>query len=195
MGGLEPEINQVNTVGPDQQRLRKSVSEQLLNLVGGYGPEQYRAGHTALMDLLAGTPTDSSRIESHMLRQFDREIAPRINEGFAGISGSLSSRRNTTTANALGDLQGQIGALQVGLTESARNRQLQALGAALAPLGLAAQFSTTPTLESMASESPGSRIFRYGHEGALTAMTSWGGKGSPASSPGPGYTFGQGPRR
>ncbi len=35
------------------------------------------------------------------LRTFDREIAPRIDLGFAGIGGSLSSRRGVSRANAL----------------------------------------------------------------------------------------------
>jgi len=38
------------------------------------------------------------------LRTFDREIAPRIDLGFAGIGGSLSSRRGITRANVLGDI-------------------------------------------------------------------------------------------
>lgn len=38
------------------------------------------------------------------LRTFDQQIAPRINTAFAGIGGSLSSRRGTAQTNALTDI-------------------------------------------------------------------------------------------
>lgn len=72
-----------------------------------------------------------------MLRQFDREIAPRIAGSLAGQGATFSSRRGDITAQALGDLQTQaLGELSrvvredtllsAQLAEQAAQRSLQA---------------------------------------------------------------------
>lgn len=83
--------------------------------------------NAALQELLSGSPTDSSAIEASMLRSFDRRVAPRIRQEFGRHGALLGSKRGEAVGEALGDVQGQIGTLQAGLRESARNRQLQAV--------------------------------------------------------------------
>lgn len=164
MGSFEPEITPIRNVTQPQFNIQKLVEQQLRGLLGGEaGPGATgAASQLALLQLLGGAPTDFSGIESAAFRRFDREVAPRINTGFAGIGGSLSSRKATETSRALGDLQGQLAGVQTGLIESARGRQLQAIQAALQPLQIGAGFSTQNTLENLASESPLSSGIRQG---------------------------------
>lgn len=88
----------------------------------------------ALNELLSGAPQDISglkrSLETDAFRRFDRFAAPRIQSQFARHGASFGSRRGEAVGRSLGDLQSrlssQIGGLQTGLIESARNRQLQA---------------------------------------------------------------------
>lgn len=75
-----------------------------------------------------------------MLHSFDREVAPRIREGFAGFSG-FSSRQGEAQSQALSDMNvganAQLASWQQGnqqlsasLAESAANRRFGAIGQA-----------------------------------------------------------------
>lgn len=90
------------------------------------------------------------------LREFDREIAPRISSGFAGIGGTLSSRRGDTMARALGDVYGNVQSSIANLLPTIQNQPLQQAlaqiegfsaleSARLAPLGLLGSLATAQT--------------------------------------------------
>lgn len=125
---------------------RNQLLEQLLN-VGGDSRTQ-----SALTDLLSGKATNvkpfwRKGVLNPALRQFDREIAPRMEAQFAQHGASLGSRRGSTISQALGDVysnaQGQLAQMQTAMRESAKQRQLSALGIPLQQtLGQIAGFQT-----------------------------------------------------
>ena len=95
----------------------------------------------ASFDLSPETTADrfQKAVKEPLLRTFDEDIAPRINEGFAGQGATFSSRRGDSQRKALEGLQTQMSAqlaetnyqnqaLQAQLAESATNRQLQGVG-------------------------------------------------------------------
>ena len=74
-------------------------------------------------------------VQAPMLKEFDREIKPRLNEAFAGAGGLFSSRRSDALGRGLGDLNDKyselLGKAQLDtrtlaaqLAESAANRSL-----------------------------------------------------------------------
>lgn len=105
----------------------------------------------ALKRLLSGEPAYDlspqrtasyfqSAVTDPMLRTFDEEIAPRINDAFAGQGGTFSTRRGLAHRRALEglqtDLASQLGQAQLSnqqlaaqLSDSAANRSLAAAGA------------------------------------------------------------------
>jgi hypothetical protein len=166
MGDLfEPDVTQEPTTSGYQQQVQALIAQQFPGLFRGVRSllPQRKA---ALSEILQGTPTDVSAIEHAMLRRFDREIAPRIGASFANVGGTLSSRRGETTAQALGDVGAQIGALQTQLIEGARNRQLaasqQVLSERLAPFGVGGSFSTAGTMDTLVQPSIGSQLLGVG---------------------------------
>ena len=82
----------------------------------------------ALTEQLSGKPTGAGAILTQSLRAFDQEIAPRINRGFARQGASFSTRRGVETGRQLGNLRADFQSQLVGLSESAKQRQLSAIG-------------------------------------------------------------------
>lgn len=120
-------------------------------MIGQYHPDQFlNSQRRGVRSLLSGLPsfdlspevTDAyfnDTVKAPLLRSFDRDIAPRIAEGFAGV-GAFSSRAGIARANALGDLTTSLAAERSRLAY-----QDQALAAQLAesavgriPIGLQA---------------------------------------------------------
>lgn len=90
------------------------------------------------------------------LAAFHRDIAPQIGESFAGIGGTLSSRRGQAFSDALSDLHTNAQASLAAQLPTIQNFPLQQTlsqigglgalqGATLAPLSQALQFALTPT--------------------------------------------------
>lgn len=122
-------------------------SELLQSLMGG-DPRV----DNALTSLLSGKasnvkPAWRKGVLEPSLRQFDRQIAPRMESQFAQHGGSLGSRRGATVSQALGDVYsnatGQLAQMQLAAGESAKQRQLAAAGIPLQQiLGQVQGFST-----------------------------------------------------
>ena len=94
-------------------------STGVLGALGQINPFSQAPGFSsALSQALSGSPVGEinlgadvtqqffeKSIQAPLLRAFDQEIAPRINEAFAGAGASLSSRRGDATTRALEGLQ------------------------------------------------------------------------------------------
>lgn len=172
---LEPSVKPVSGVSGSQQTVQSTVSNTLLGLISDEGI--YAGRSEALADILAGSPTDITGIEEAMRRRFHRETVPDINAAFADVGGTLSSRRGETVARAGVDLDTRIGQIQAGLTESARNRQLQGVSLALSPLTLGAQFSTQRTIDNIAEPSLFGQFLGLGGTLGSAALLGKGGGG------------------
>lgn len=126
--------------------------QKSLELLKGYNPSLFGAQtSSAVASLLSGRPSYSldptttanyykSNVVAPGIQTYNREIAPRIDEAFAGVQ-AFSSAQGSAKSRALSDLnvgfnqqlsqiQYQNQALQAQLAESARNRQLQGISAA-----------------------------------------------------------------
>lgn len=165
---FDPNITNVSKVSGAQQSVQQLLSQQFGSLFARN--ELTDATRESLLDLLGGTPGDISAISDAALRRFDLDIEPRIGAGFAKHGASLSSRRGIEVGRSLGDLQSQVGVIQAGLIESARNRQLGAAQAALNPFGTAAGFGTAGTLDALAEPSLFSQLSGLGGQLGSAAL-------------------------
>lgn len=134
--------------GQVQGDLARVLSDLLGSDIGG-----------AFRELLSGAPTDISGIEQSTFDTFNRRAVPAINAQASGLSATQNSRRIDTIAQAAGDVTSQLSRLQAQMTESARNRQLQAV---FGPLGISSGFSTARTTDTIAEPSPFSQLAGLG---------------------------------
>lgn len=147
-----PSFLNASTLSPAQQGIEGQLGEVLEGLLGGGGEfgdlqskllkqleggGNQRRADRALSEILRGKPTDTEdffrkAILAPSLRAFDQEIRPRIDQGFARHGASFSTRRGTEVGRQLGNVQagaqGQLAALQTQMLESAKRRQLAAVG-------------------------------------------------------------------
>ena len=128
---------------------------------------------TDLLPQLTADTTDKSKqlafdvfkrgLLNPAIDQFNRQVAPNINENFAKVGGALSSRRGSTIANSLTDITKgaesslaqqlpQIFAfpLQQTLAQISGLSQLQQTE--LAPINQALQFALSQTLQNAQSQ-------------------------------------------
>ena len=146
-GAFKPKVEAHSTLSGHQQFLEGKTGNLIYNmLMGGGGLQNQMMGMLSqsqdmtqgpLKQLLSGKPTgvgDYFRkgVLDPMLRSFDRDIAPRIDESFARHGASFGSRRGTATAQSLSDLHaaagGQLAQMRTQMAESAKARQLAAVG-------------------------------------------------------------------
>lgn len=138
-------------------------------ILSGYNPMNPNAQgqQAAIGSALGGQPSYSldpattqnwfnQSVANPLMKNYQSNIAPQINQGFAGTGGLFSTARGFAQQRALSDLQGneanQLAQAQMGnqqlsaqLAESAANRQLQAVG-------LANQQQNQPLLSAAAIE-------------------------------------------
>ena len=140
--GVAPaKIFQRSTRNTRQLTIEKLLMRQLRDLFGATGQfggaqKQFLEslqGTTeltkdALSQQLSGKATDASAILTKSLRAFDQEIAPRIGRGFARQGGSFGTRKGVEIGRQLGNLRADFQSQLVGLHESAKQRQLSAIG-------------------------------------------------------------------
>ena len=153
-GFFEPDIITGSGLSGGQSQLLA----QLTSLLSG-GFQGFPAGaQTQLANQLLGLPQDAeaqfNAILEPGLRAFDREIAPRIKEGFAQGGASFSSRRGETISDAL---EGVISSAQSQFTSQnfplqQTLGQIQGLGALFNPALGAATAITQP--HAVGQESP-----------------------------------------
>lgn len=165
------------TGAPQQQRLLKPLANLFLGSVDQAGA-QYGGIQQLLAELLPQLQRDTSGESKALaertfqeallqpsLRAFNRDIAPGIREGFAGIGGTLSSRRGQAISRGLTDVHlgaqaslaqmlPQIQAFPLQQTLS----QIGGLGAlqqsAMGPIQQALQFALSST-QNVQQEPPG----------------------------------------
>lgn len=124
--------------------------------------------------LLSDTSAESQAMSERMftegmlqpaLRNFDKEIAPRIGASFANYGGTLSSRRGDALSSALGDVYSNVQAQHAQLLPQIKAfplsqtlAQIQGFGAInqekYRPFSLAGQVATT-SVKGVTQEQPG----------------------------------------
>lgn len=145
---------------------------QMQAMIDSYNPTQFQQGQTgAINQALSGQPsyqasTDPATTAAYfqqavadpMMRNYQANIAPQINQGFAAQGGTFSTARGMAQQRQLSDLQSQDAqqlagmqyqthmqnqALNAQLAESAANRQMQGIG-------LAQQYANQPLYSAQA---------------------------------------------
>lgn len=120
--GRRGRTQQIPTMTPQQQQFQSQLLEQL----GQLTPEAL----SRLQEILGGDEEAFSKFEAPYLRQFERDIIPRIAERFGGSLGSHgalnSGALNQALAAAGTDLQTNLAALRGGMQQQALS-QLQGL--------------------------------------------------------------------
>ena len=169
MGKWSGSTEQVSTMTPFQQKLsgiiggmiqegmRKRTSDypgQLTTpLHEGYYQSMYRLRDpmmSGIKSMMSGKPQDLSgyfnkSVRTPMLRMYETDIAPRINEAFGapGIGATFSTRAGDAKRQALEELNTQMSAditrATVNAYENAQQRKLQAL--AMGPQAMYSLFS------------------------------------------------------
>lgn len=151
-GSFKPDIGSTSQLGPDQLFINQKFGSLLNTFLNqSLGSDFGLAGRgflsdlqgirsetaPALKELLSGQPQDlrsffNKGILDPALRGFEQEISPRINQQFAGLGASFGNRRAVEQSRVLGDIQtnaqSQFAGIQASARESAKNRQLQAVG-------------------------------------------------------------------
>lgn len=120
--GQSGKFLQAPTFSPEQQQYQN----QILQGLGQLTPDMF----ARLQELLGGDEEALSKFEQPYLRQFERDIIPRITERFGGALGShgalSSGGLNQALAQAGTDLQTNLAALRGGFQQQALS-QLQGL--------------------------------------------------------------------
>lgn len=140
----KPSVTSVSRVGSAQQGVQNSLADVLNNLLQS---DQFSG---AFEQLLSGTPTDFEDVERGAFRTFTEFGIPAINAQAGGLSAIQNSRRGGEIARSAGNISSALASTKAQLTESARNRQLQAI---LGPLGISSGFSTAGTQDTIAEPS------------------------------------------
>ena len=185
-GGAPANIFQRSTRNTRQLLIEQLLIQQLGGLFGAKGQfggaqRQFLEGlrgvtgltKNALAEQLSGKPTGAGAILTQSLRAFDQEIAPRISRGFASQGASFGTRRGVETSRQLGNLRADFQSQLVGLSESAKQRQLSAIGIPLqqslgqiAGLSGLTGLSNRPALGLLAT--PGLQHLMFGGGGGTT---------------------------
>lgn len=122
----------IQTMTPEQRDLQNQIIQQL----GQLTPEAF----ARLSELLGGDDESFSKFEQPYLRQFERDIIPRIMERFGGSAGShgalSSGGLNQSLAQAGTDLSTNLASLRGGMQQNALSQLQGLLGA-----GFQSQFS------------------------------------------------------
>lgn len=138
--GDKPNVMSPTTLDQYQQYLERlftrrypNTFENMLQQLNHAHPRVDRA----IQQQLSGRPQDTGHlfrtgILQPALRNFHRAIQPQIEDAFAGQGATFSTRRGQAVTDALSgvysDAQSQLAQQQFASVESARQRQLQAIG-------------------------------------------------------------------
>lgn len=160
MGDLfaQPELQARSNLSPQQQSLHSPLAGFLQQFFGGTGNGMTPEMQGLQKQLLSSGSDQSQQMAQDIfskallgpaLRGYDQQIAPRINESFAKIGGTLSSRRNDLQARTLGDITTNATGQLAGMLPQIMSFPLQQTLGQIQGLGALQQQQFTPYSEAL----------------------------------------------